>query len=178
VLTGIGTVLADNPKLDARLVDTPRQPHLVVVDSRLETPLDASLFIAGRACYIYAAVQNDAKKSALEARGATVVYLAGTTPGTEHKVDLNAMLLDLARREINELHVEAGHKLNGSLIRENLVDEYLVYLAPKLLGIGQGMTNLGPWTSLGEAINLDFQSIQPVGPDLRILARPPGRALF
>ncbi|MGH8846541.1 MAG: bifunctional diaminohydroxyphosphoribosylaminopyrimidine deaminase/5-amino-6-(5-phosphoribosylamino)uracil reductase RibD, partial [Polaromonas sp.] len=77
VLTGIGTVLEDNPRLDVRLVVTPRQPHLVVVDSRLETPLDAHLFIAGRTLYIYAAEQNDAKKSALEARGATVIYLPG-----------------------------------------------------------------------------------------------------
>ena len=178
VLTGIGTVLADNPKLDVRLVDTPRQPHLVIVDSRLETPLDAALFIAVRACYIYAAVPNDAKKSALEARGATVIYLPGNTPDTENKVDLNAMLSDLAKREVNELHVEAGHKLNGSLIREGLVDEFLVYLAPKLLGLGQGMANFGPLTTLDDAVSLDFHSVERIGVDLRILARPPGRDRF
>ena len=178
VLTGIGTVLADNPKLDVRLVDTPRQPHLVIVDSRLETPLDAALFIAGRACYIYAAVPNDVKKSALEARGATVIYLPGKTPGTKGKVDLHAMLLDLAKREINELHVEAGHKLNGSFIREGLVDEFLVYLAPKLLGLGQGMAKFGPFTTLDDAVNLEFQRIERVGADLRILARQPGRGNF
>ena len=178
VLTGIGTVLADNPKLDVRLVDTPRQPHLVVIDSRLETPLDAALFIAGRACFIYAAVPNDAKKAALEARGATVIYLPGQTPGTEHKVDLKTMLLDLAQREINELHVEAGHKLNGSLIRAGLVDEFLVYLAPKLLGLGQGMAHFGPLTTLDEALQLEFHHVDRVGPDLRLLARPEGRANF
>ncbi len=178
VLTGIGTVLADNPKLDVRLVDTPRQPHLVVVDSRLETPLNAALFIAGRACYIYAAVPNDVKKSALEAQGAIVVYMPSNVPGTEGKVDLNAMLLDLAKREINELHVEAGHKLNGSFIREGLVDEFLVYLAPKLLGLGQGMANFGPLTTLDDAVNLTFHSIEQVGDDLRLLARPPGRDRF
>jgi diaminohydroxyphosphoribosylaminopyrimidine deaminase/5-amino-6-(5-phosphoribosylamino)uracil reductase len=178
VLTGIGTVLADNPKLDVRLVDTPRQPHLVIVDSRLETPLDAALFIACRACYIYAAVPNDAKKSALEARGATVIYMPGQTPDTQSKVDLNAMLFDLARREINELHVEAGHKLNGSFIREDLVDLFLVYLAPKLLGLGQGMANFGPLTSLEDAVNLKFHSVEQIGDDLRLLARPPGRDRF
>ena len=178
VLTGIGTVLADNPKLDVRLVDTPRQPHLVIVDSQLETPLDAALFIAGRACYIYAAVSNDKKKAALEARGATVIYLPGQTPGTQAKVDLHAMLFDLAQREINELHVEAGHKLNGSFIREGLVDEFLVYLAPKLLGLGQGMVNFGPLTTLDDAIALKFHSIELVGVDLRVLARPPGRDVF
>jgi diaminohydroxyphosphoribosylaminopyrimidine deaminase/5-amino-6-(5-phosphoribosylamino)uracil reductase len=178
VLTGIGTVLADNPVLNVRLVDTPRQPHLVVVDSKLETPLDAALFIACRACYIYAAVQNDAKKAALEARGATVIYMPGVTPGTETKVDLAAMLLDLAKREINELHLEAGHKLNGSFVREGLVDEFLVYLAPKLLGLGQGMLNFGPLTQLEDGINLSFESVEKLGPDLRLLARPLGRGLF
>jgi diaminohydroxyphosphoribosylaminopyrimidine deaminase/5-amino-6-(5-phosphoribosylamino)uracil reductase len=178
VLTGIGTVRADNPKLDVRLVDTPRQPHLVVVDSRLETPLDAALFIACRACYIYAAVPNDVRKLALEARGATVIYLPGKTPGTEGKVDLNAMLFDLGRREINELHVEAGPKLNGSFIREGLVDEYLVYLAPKLLGLGQGMANFGPLTTLDDAVNLTYHSITQVGDDVRIIVRPPGRDRF
>jgi diaminohydroxyphosphoribosylaminopyrimidine deaminase/5-amino-6-(5-phosphoribosylamino)uracil reductase len=178
VLTGIGTVLADDPVLNVRLVDTPRQPHLIVVDSQLEVPLDAALFIAGRACYIYAAVPNDAKRAALEARGATVIYLPGQTPGSERKVDLNAMLLDLAKREINELHLEAGHKLNGSFVREGLVDEFLIYLAPKLLGLGQGMLSVGPLTQLKDSVNLYFQSVERVGPDLRLVALPPGRDQF
>lgn len=174
ILTGIGTVLEDNPRLDVRLVDTPRQPHLVVVDSRLETPLDAHLFIAGRALYIYASEQNDAKKSALEARGATVIYL----PNAQHKVDLAAMLHDLARREVNEVHVEAGHKLNGSLIREGLVDEFVVYLAPKLIGQGAGIASFGPITELSQAVSLDFRSSDRLGPDLRIVARVSGRDRF
>ncbi|MDP2819658.1 MAG: bifunctional diaminohydroxyphosphoribosylaminopyrimidine deaminase/5-amino-6-(5-phosphoribosylamino)uracil reductase RibD [Polaromonas sp.] len=174
VLTGIGTVLEDDPRLDVRLVDTPRQPHLVVVDSRLETPLDAQLFIPGRTIYIYAAEQNGAKKAALEARGATVVY----QPGVNGKVDLAAMLHDLARREVNELHVEAGHKLNGSLIREGLVDEFLVYLAPKLIGQGSGMASFGPITELSHAVELDFRSSERLGPDLRIVARVRGRDSF
>ena len=174
VLTGIGTVLQDNPRLDVRLVDTPRQPHLVVVDSRLETPLDAHLFIAGRALFIYAAGQNDARKAALEARGATVVYL----PDANGKVDLAAVMKDLARREINELHVEAGSKLNGSLIRAGLVDEFLIYLSPKLLGQGQGMAALGPLQQLSEAVELQFLSVDRVGSDLRVLARGVGRDQF
>ena len=174
VLTGIGTVLADNPRLDVRLAGTPRQPHLVVVDSRLETPLGAHLFIAGRALFIYAAEQNDAKKTALEALGATVIYL----PGPNNKVDLAAMLRDLAQREINELHVEAGYKLNGSLIREGLVDELLLYMAPKLLGSAQGMASFGPLQSLNEAVDLEFLSAEMVGPDLRVRARLAGRDRF
>ena len=178
VLTGIGTVLEDNPRLDVREVDTPRQPQLVVVDSRLETPLDAHLFIAGRAITIYAAVPNDAKKAALETRGASVVYCPGRQPGTEGKVDLAAMLRDLATREINEIHVEAGHKLNGSLVREGLVDEFLLYLAPKLLGAGRGMVNIGPLAELSQAVELEFRETAMIGPDLRILARIPGRDRF
>lgn len=174
VLTGIGTVLADNPKLDVRLVDTPRQPALVVVDSRLETPPDAALFIAGRKLLIYAAVPDAAKQAALAARGATVVLL----PGANNKVDLAALLRDLAKREINELHVEAGEKLNGSLIREGLVDEFVVYLAPKLIGQGRGMAHFGPLQDLAQAVPLEFKSTALLGPDLRLLARVCGRDIF
>ena len=171
VLTGIGTVLSDNPRLDVRLVETPRQPHLVIVDSRLETPPDAALFIAERRVLIYAAVQDLPKQAALKARGATIIYKPGAAPGTENKVDLTAMLRDLAAHQVNEVHVEAGHKLNGSFIREGLVDEFLVYLAPMLIGLGSGMAHFGPFTQLSEAIKLRFHSVEPVGPDLRLLAR-------
>ena len=174
VLTGIGTVLDDDPRLDVREVPTPRQPHVVVVDSQLQTPLDARLFIAGRACYIYAAVQNDAKKAALEARGTTVIYL----PNPQGKVDLPAMLRDLTRRGVNELHVEAGNKLNGSFVREGLVDEMLVYLAPTLLGPGLGMANVGPLDTLAQGLAMDFTSVERVGPDIRIVARVRGRGVF
>jgi diaminohydroxyphosphoribosylaminopyrimidine deaminase/5-amino-6-(5-phosphoribosylamino)uracil reductase len=88
------------------------------------------------------------------------------------------MLRNLATREINELHVEAGHKLNGSLVREGLVDEFLVYLAPKLLGAGRGMVNIGPLSELSQAMPLEFRETSLVGPDLRILARIPGRDSF
>ena len=180
ILTGIGTVLADKPRLDVRLVETPRQPHLVVVDSDLQTPLDVPFFIAGRAVFIYAAVQNDAKKTALEALGAKVIYLPGhdAQGHPTGKVDLAAMLKDLGQREINELHVEAGFKLNGSLLREGLVDEFVIYLAPKLLGRGAGMFNIGPLTELAHGVALDFKSTDMVGPDLRIVARVQGRDAF
>ena len=174
VLTGIGTVLKDNPTLDARLATTPRQPHLVVVDSRLDTPPDAPIFIAGRTVYIYARSQNDTKKQALEAVGATVLYL----PDTAGRVDLKAMLQELARREINEVHVEAGYTLNGALIQASLVDEFLVYLAPKLIGPGLDMARLLPLANLSSAVPLVFTSVQLVGPDLRITARIPGRDQF
>ena len=178
VLTGIGTVLEDDPLLDVRLVETRRQPHLVIVDSRLQTPLGAKLFTGGRTIWIYTAVDDAEKAAALTARGATVIRMAGNTPETSSKVDLAAMLGDLGRREINELHVEAGHKLNGSLLREGLVDELLVYLAPKLIGQGLDMANLGPLAALGDAVPLEFHQIELLPPDLRILARIPGRDRF
>lgn len=178
VLTGIGTVLEDNPRLDVRDVATPRQPHVVVVDSQLQTPPDARLFIAGRACYIYCAAPNDtafqARKQALESQGAVVVEL----PNAHNKVDLSAMLADLASRGVNELHVEAGSKLNGSFIREGLVDEMLVYLAPCMLGEGLAMAHFGPLTQLDQGLSMDFKSVEKIGPDVRILARVKGRDNF
>jgi diaminohydroxyphosphoribosylaminopyrimidine deaminase / 5-amino-6-(5-phosphoribosylamino)uracil reductase len=181
VLTGIGTVLDDDPSLDVRLVATERQPHLVVVDSRLETPLDAKLFLPKRKLFIYCAISDNARKAALEARGATVVVMpqvAKADSASPPKVDLRAMLADLATREVNELHVEAGHKLNGSLVREGLVDEFLVYLAPKLLGQGRDMASFGPIAALGQALALEFKSTDKLGPDLRVIARVAGRDQF
>ena len=175
VLTGIGTLLDDNPRLDVREVATPRQPHVVVVDSRLQTPLDARIFIAGRACYIYTAAPSDPQKeAALKERGATVVHL----PNSQGKVDLPAMLQDLGKRGFNELHVEAGHKLNGSLVRAGLVDELLLYLAPRLLGPGHGIADFGPLTALADGLTLEFHSTESIGPDLRIVARVAGRDRF
>ena len=173
ILTGIGTVLSDKPRLDVRLVQTPRQPHLVVVDSALQTPLDSPIFMPGRKLFIYAAMENAAKADALSAQGAKVIYLPGkqVDGSATGKVDLVALLHDLGQREINELHVEAGHKLNGSLLREGLVDELLVYLAPKLMGQGADMAHFGPLTELAQALPLTFESTAMVGPDLRILAR-------
>jgi diaminohydroxyphosphoribosylaminopyrimidine deaminase/5-amino-6-(5-phosphoribosylamino)uracil reductase len=183
VLTGIGTVLEDDPMLDVRRVDTPRQPHLVVVDSKLETPLEARLFAPPahgltRKIFIYCAVTDPARQAALEARGATVITLPGQQPGTESKVDLGAMLRDLALREVNELHLEAGHKLNGSFLREGLVDECLMYLAPQLLGQGSGIANFGPLDRLSDGVPLGFHSVDRIGDDLRIVARVAGRDAF
>jgi diaminohydroxyphosphoribosylaminopyrimidine deaminase/5-amino-6-(5-phosphoribosylamino)uracil reductase len=175
VLTGIGTVLEDDPLLDTRLVQAPRQPHLVIVDSRMETPLSARLFqVTGRQIWIYAAVDNPEKQAALQTTGAQVRVM----PGPSGKVDLPAMLRDLAEREVNELHVEAGHKLNGSLVREGLIDEFLLYLAPKLIGQGRGMAQFGPLTDLTASLPLTFTNHDMIGPDLRLLARVTGRDIF
>jgi len=174
VLTGIGTVLQDDPRLDVRLAPASRQPDLALVDSRLELPATARLFGPERRLLVYCAVPDSPRRAELQARGAEVIAL----PGPGGKVDLAAMLRDLARREVNELHVEAGFKLNGSLVREGLVDELLAYLAPKLLGQGQGIASFGPLPGLDAAIPLDFRSIDRIGGDLRIVARVAGRDAF
>lgn len=177
VLTGIGTVLDDDPRLDVRLVPTEVQPKRVVVDSRLELPLRARLLQPpGEVLIYHALTETEAapKAAALAGCGATVV----PCPGADGKVDLAAMLDDLARREVNELHVEAGHKLNGSLVRAGLVDEFLVYLAPLLLGQGREMAKFGPLAALSEGVALEFGTIERIGTDLRLLARPHGRGDF
>ncbi len=178
VLTGMGTVLADNPLMDVRHVPTQRQPTLVLIDSRLEVPLDASIFIANRAILIYTLVTNPQKNAALAARGATVIALPGSDAVPAGKLDLKAVMRDLAAREINEVHVEAGQKLNASLVRAGLVDEFLLYLAPKWAGQGEGIAEIGPLTALSETLPLKYQSIAQIGPDLRILARGIGRDVF
>lgn len=174
VLTGIGTVLQDDPRLDVRGIETPRQPHVVVVDSRLQMPLDARLLMPGRSCFIYTASDSAAKAQALQALGATVVHL----PNAHGKVDLAAMLRDLGQRGLNELHVEAGYQLNGSLLREGLVDELLLYLAPKLLGSGRGICHIGPLAALAEGPELEFHDVSRVGPDIRVRARLAQRPAF
>ncbi|WP_414015254.1 bifunctional diaminohydroxyphosphoribosylaminopyrimidine deaminase/5-amino-6-(5-phosphoribosylamino)uracil reductase RibD [Limnohabitans sp.] len=178
VLTGIGTVREDDPLLNVRGLDVPRQPHLVVVDSQLDMPLNAKLLDTqgsgdqARQIWIYTAIDPNnplqaEKRVALSARGVTVI----DQPGPTGKVDLRAMLGDLARREINELHVEAGHKLNGSFIREGLVDEYLLYMAPQLIGPGQGLAHLPALSSLNDSVKLAFHAVDRIGPDLRLLLR-------
>lgn len=182
VLTGIGTVRDDNPRLDVREVPTVHQPMRVVVDARLETPPDARLLAPPGRVLVYTAA--DAAQQAdwlarVHAAGADTppqVHCIDAPGGPAGKVDLAAMLADLARRGVNELHVEAGHRLNGSFVREGLVDEFLIYLAPKLLGLGREMLHWGPLTTLDEALELDWGDCQRVGPDLRVLARPRGRS--
>jgi diaminohydroxyphosphoribosylaminopyrimidine deaminase/5-amino-6-(5-phosphoribosylamino)uracil reductase len=168
VLTGIGTVLQDDPLLNVRGVSTPRQPHLLLVDSRLQTPLHARLWETNRSVVVYHAAQDKALQEALKAKGATLVYL----PGNGEKVDLTAMLQDMGQRAYNEVHVEAGHKLNGSLLNAGLVDELLMYVAPLLIGPGQPFAALPTLVQLEQAASWRFFSHTALGSDLRLLARP------
>lgn len=166
ILTGIGTIKADDAQLNVRAVDTPRQPRRIVVDSRLEISPTAKV-LAGGGAWIVAAAHDAEKEAALRAAGAEVIVL----PNAAGKVDLPELMRELGRRQINELHVEAGAKLNGSLIREGCVDELLVYLAPALIGPGQGMFALPALSELAGKHTLQFHQVRQVGADLRILAR-------
>ena len=168
VRTGIGTVRDDDPQLTVRDVETPRQPLRIVVDSRLETPPGAKI-LAGGNVLIAAAIDDTGRRRALESRGAEVIVL----PDPHGKVDLDALMRELGRRQLNEIHIEAGHKLNGSLLREGQVDEILVYVAPALLGdAAQGMFHLPPIDDLAARRQFAFTSVERIGDDLRILARP------
>ncbi|MDR3481190.1 MAG: bifunctional diaminohydroxyphosphoribosylaminopyrimidine deaminase/5-amino-6-(5-phosphoribosylamino)uracil reductase RibD [Burkholderiaceae bacterium] len=166
ILSGIGTVNADNPQLNVRGIDTPRQPQRIVVDSRLQLNPQARV-LDGGGTWVIAAQPNAEKEAALRARGAEIILL----PNPQGKVDLPALMLELGRRQINELHLEAGYKLNGSLIREGCVDELLLYLAPDLLGDAQGLFDLPRLDSLEGRRALSFHEVTQIDTDLRILAR-------
>ena len=162
ILTGIGTVKADDPQLTVREVDTPRQPLRVIVDSRLQTPRSARI-LQGPKVLLFAATQGTPPENA------EVVVL----PNPQGKVELPRMLEELGRRGINELHVESGFRLNGSLVREGCVDEFLVYLNPSLLGDGaQGIVDIPAVAALNDRLRLRILSVDRVGEDLRLLARP------
>lgn len=167
VLTGIGTIRDDDPLLTVRDVPTTRQPLRVVVDSRLELPMTARV-LAGGGVLIAGAREDPGVISALREKNAEVIVL----PNRARKVALPELMQELARREINEVHVEAGHRLNGSLVAEGLVDELLVYLAPTLLGDkARGMFDLPELADLAGRRPLAIRDVRTIGPDIRILAR-------
>ena len=175
VLTGIGTVKADNPALTVRMVPTPRQPVKVLIDSRLEANPAAEIFHEARVLVLHAVPEESldpGRAARLEDVGCTLVSL----PGPRGKVDLVAAMQELGRREFNEVHVEAGHKLNGSLIAAGCIDEVLVYLAPSLLGQGQPMFDLPEISDLERRVRLEWIDMDRVGEDLRLRARLPGAA--
>ncbi len=167
VLTGINTILADDAQLNVRDIAMLRQPLRVVLDSQLRMPLSAKI-LQGSDTRIYTATQNTKKIAALEKLGVRVCVCANA----QGRVDLNAMLKDLAQRGMNEVLVEAGSILNGALLQANLVDELVLYLAPQMLGsAARGMANLGELTQLAQRVELHWQDVRQVGNDLRVQAK-------
>lgn len=184
ILTGIGTILADDPRLDVRpeaplrgdregdLLDAlpPSQPDLVVLDSHLRTPVNARIFTGKRKVLIYAATENPERKRALEAAGAQV-FCVPDQCAPKVQVALSAVLSDLCHQGIHSVHVEAGATLNGALISAGWVDEIICYLAPAILGQGRGMAHFEPLTALAQGLALEWVSVLQVGPDLELVAR-------
>jgi diaminohydroxyphosphoribosylaminopyrimidine deaminase / 5-amino-6-(5-phosphoribosylamino)uracil reductase len=167
VLTGIGTLLADNPRLDVRRVPTVLQPLRVVLDSSLRTPPNARILDAPGSVLLYTSEGNAARAAALRSRGAELAEVAA---GREGRADLDAVLADLATRGVNELHVEAGGRLNGALLQHDLVDELLLYVAPMLLGEGSPLATMPAPAALAEAARFRFRPPSALGDDLRITA--------
>jgi diaminohydroxyphosphoribosylaminopyrimidine deaminase/5-amino-6-(5-phosphoribosylamino)uracil reductase len=176
VLTGSGTIVDDDPSLDARREQAGipaeigiKQPLRVVIDARLKTPLRAkTLSLAGEVVVLTTRALDDPKAQALTAAGARVERVAGN----EEHCDLRAVLEHLAAREVNDVWVEAGAGLNGALLQAGLIDELIIYMAPRLLGdSARGMFGVPALESLAEGWDVTFDEIRRVGADLRITAR-------
>ena len=167
VMTGVGTVLADDPQLDVRWVPTAAQPLRVVVDSTWRLPPSARL-LRGPGALVVGALDPQLAPLALAASGATLLH----APAADGRVDLADMLRQLALQGVNELHVESGAVLNGALLRAGLVDELLFYMAPRLVGPGRPMAGWPALQTLDEALDFRIMDVQQLGDDLRIRALP------
>ncbi|MGI9304848.1 MAG: bifunctional diaminohydroxyphosphoribosylaminopyrimidine deaminase/5-amino-6-(5-phosphoribosylamino)uracil reductase RibD [Gammaproteobacteria bacterium] len=178
IMTGSGTVLADDPRLDVRLGATElgidgdvRQPTAVILDTALKSPPAARLLTARRRCAIFTACDDQARIDRLRAAGAEIFEVNKTKQG----IDLTVVMDKLAHMEINEIQVEAGPALTGSLIGGGFVDQLVVYLAPHLIGdAGRGLAHLPGLRDLRSRVELRIDDITLVGNDLRLTAAPAG----
>ena len=171
ILTGVGTVREDDPTLNVRDVYTERQPWKIIVDSKLDVPIHAKVFNhldQSGAIVVCASLESheaQAKAKALKDRGAEVIVMANPSG----KVHLPKLLAYLAQeRRMNEIHIESGCKLNGSLLREDCVDELLLYYAPFFIGEGIGMANISSLTELNQRQDWHVIDHSLFGPDLRV----------
>jgi diaminohydroxyphosphoribosylaminopyrimidine deaminase/5-amino-6-(5-phosphoribosylamino)uracil reductase len=167
VLTGMGTVLKDDPLLDARHANVPRQRRKAVVDGNFQIPENARLF-GGEEVLVFTARADAAKEARLATLNARVIVLPGAEAG---RVDLPAMMRWLAANDVNEVHVEAGAGLSGALLSAGCVDEILSYVAPVLLGDGTGMAKLPLLSNLDHARRFEFFDVQRLGADVRLRGR-------
>lgn len=169
ILTGSGTVLADDPRLTVRLPGDWRQPARVVLDTRLRTPAEARILQAPGEVRIFTAVTDGAARAALETAGAQLE----TVPLAQGSLDLNAVLRRLAVLEYNNVLVEAGARLAGALLEARLVDELIIYMAPHLLGHrGRALAELPGIALMNQRLPLAISEIRAVGEDWRITAQP------
>ena len=171
ILTGVGTVLADDPSLDARLEEPApavQQPVRVVLDSELRTPPGAKIVTSDGKTVLFTTQSESTAASTLRDRGVTIEQA-----GSSRRCDLDKVLDRLGALQFNEVWIEAGAQLNGALIREGLVDELVVYMAPQILGSeARGMFAIDTLVNLEQRISLEYKDVRRVGGDLRIIARP------
>lgn len=173
VVTGVGTVLADNPAMTVRLENTVRQPLRVIVDGRLQTPADCKMLdaqVLKSSPVLIAYAEDDSHQAhALQAAGAMLIAL----PGTDHHVDLEALMRHLTELGVNEVLLEAGQGLNGAFLRANLVDEFIFYYAPKLMGAdAKAMFAMPALTEMQQVTDLKILDIRQFGCDVRLRAKP------
>ena len=178
MLTGAGTVLADNPSMlvryesfnsmSATRMDTSLQPMRIIVDSTLKTPPNAKILQGGKVLIAFAQA-NPQKEAALLTAGAELLCI----PNSDGKVCLNTLLSHLAAREINEVLCEAGEGLNGALLAQNMIDELLIYYAPKLMGgAAKSMFAMPALTQMNQTIDLQILDMRQIGVDIRLRAKP------
>ena len=170
ILSGIGTVRADNPLLNVRDIQTPRQPLKVIVDSALNISAQAQLLQHGKILIVSAHIPptHAEKQAQLQARGIEIIQLPHANAAT---VDLPALMGVLAKRGINELHVEAGGHLNGALLEARCVNELLIYMAPTILGPGRDMFYITPLSSLSARYDFKWHDVQKIDQDVRLQLR-------
>ena len=174
VLSGSGTVLADDPALNVRIDGATRQPLRVLLDSELRVPPTARIFDREGPALVFTASTDAARRGELERRGVVVESVARSAGGG---LALETVLRRLAEREANEVWVEAGARLAGALLDAGLVDELIVYLAPSLLGpTARPLVELPEITQLEQRLRLQFTECKPLGPDLRLTAVPLARS--
>lgn len=168
ILTGAGTVLADNPNMSIRGMDIGRQPLKVIVDSQLQTPVNANILQGGNVLIAFA-TDSQNKASRLLETGVELLCL----PNEEGKVCLKTLLGHLASQQINEVQCEGGEGLNGALMAQSLIDELLIYYAPKLMGsAAKDMFSMREFISMNQAITLDILDVRQIGTDIRVRAKP------
>jgi len=178
ILTGIGTVLADDPSMTVRLTAAMRQPVRVIVDSQLRLPVDSKILepsmLANSPVVVVYATDTQQRAAALEAKGAELIHIANQA----QQVDLPQLLQVLVQRGMNEVLVEAGQGLNGALLHAGLIDEFMFYYAPKLMGsTAHGMFAMPEFTTMQQVPDLQVLDVRQVGTDIRVRAKPIARAI-
>ncbi|MBA3695809.1 MAG: bifunctional diaminohydroxyphosphoribosylaminopyrimidine deaminase/5-amino-6-(5-phosphoribosylamino)uracil reductase RibD [Methylotenera sp.] len=171
IITGIGTVLVDNPTMNVRLDNTIRQPLRIIIDSQLRTPVNCNILnsIEQAPVLIVYAIDANKRHAALSAAGAELLCLSKT----QGQVDLTALLKHLVKNNVNEILLEAGQGLNGAFLQADLIDEFIFYYAPKLMGAdAQGMFAIPALTEMSKAIDLEILDIRQCGLDIRLRAKP------